>query len=374
MDIEVDKLFETDDPEVFAKMTGHGISGLLNLGNTCYLNSAIQLLSNIRIFSLYFLSKQYQEDIAEENKEVAFLKEWIMLLNGMWEETTSQIPNCIVKPISLKRSLGHFYPSYNGFNQQDGQEAIGVILDILHKSVCYEASIRPVIKDKSAKLTRTEELTLKSITAWSKSFENEFSIPVHLFYGQFYSQVKCDNCNFVSETFDPFNTLLLPLTKSCETIYDCLDNFGLSEDITADCGWRCEKCKMQTSAKKKVTICKLPPILIIAFKRFEFRIGSSFPVKINKRIEFPLSDLKIGKLCEKPQDMCRKYELTGVSNHLGGTFGGHYTAYTKNGNGRWYEYDDENVKELKDTGTIVSNQAYVLIYESQNLDVSKIIS
>lgn len=374
MDIDVSRIFEIDEKNVLRKMAGHGISGLVNIGNTCYLNSAIQLLSNIRIFSLYFLSKQFEEDVAEEKDEVSFLKEWIFLVHAMWEDSPDQIPNCIVKPVSLKRSLGKFYPSYAGMQQQDGQEAVGVILDILHKALCYEASIKPIIKDPSQKLTRKEEITLKSINAWGKSFENEFSIPVNLFYGQFYSQVKCDNCGFVSESFEPFNTLLLPIEKSCSTIYDCLENFSLSEDIEADCGWTCESCKMKTSAKKKVTICKLPPILIIAFKRFEFKIGSMFPVKINSRVDFPLTDLKIGKLCEKPADMCRRYDLTGVSNHLGGTFGGHYTAYTKNGNGRWYEYDDDSVREVKDVGTIVSNQAYVLIYESQDLDISKIIS
>ena len=64
------------------------------------------------------------------------------------------------------------------------------------------------------------------------------------------------------------------------------------------------------------------------------------------RIDFPLTDLKIGKLCEKPADMCRRYDLTGVSNHLGEHWS-LYCIYKKNGNGRWYEYDDDSVREVR---------------------------
>jgi ubiquitin C-terminal hydrolase len=374
MDLTYDALFDINDPNSLKKMSDHGISGLVNLGNTCYLNSAIQLISNIKVFSLYFVSNQFREDIADENKEVLFLKEWVTLIHAMWEDISETKPNCIVKPVSLRRRLGEFYAPYAGSQQHDGQEAVGVILDILHKSLCYEASIKSIIKDNSRELTRKERITLKSIESWSKSFEREYSIPVSLFYGQFYSEVKCDACGHISETFEPFNTLLLPIGQSCITIYDCIENFGLSENIDADCGWSCDKCKKQTSAKKKVTIWKLPPILIIAFKRFEFKRGGFLPVKINTRIDFPLCDFRMGKLCERSSDINRKYHLAGVSNHSGGTFGGHYTAYCKNGNGKWYEYDDDAVEELQDVGTIVSNQAYVLIYESQDLDISKIIS
>ena len=104
--------------------------------NTCFLNSAIQILSNIRIFTIYFLSEQYKEDINHDKKEVAFLKEWVKLMVAMWED------NCIVKPISFKKVLGRFYESYNSYRQNDSQEALHKIIDLLHESVSYEVDIK----------------------------------------------------------------------------------------------------------------------------------------------------------------------------------------------------------------------------------------
>lgn len=55
------------------------------------------------------------------------------------------------------------------------------------------------------------------------------------------------------------------------------------------------------------------------------------------------------------------YELFGVVQHLGSIGRGHYTSYCKNINGKWYEYNDENVRQVSPE-TVLSSQAYLLFY------------
>ena len=71
-------------------------------------------------------------------------------------------------------------------------------------------------------------------------------------------------------------------------------------------------------------------------------------------------------ICEKaPDKNFSKYDLFAVSQHYGGTDGGHYTAICKNVDGKWYNYDDSQVTEASPS-QVVSSAAYVLFYRRQN--------
>ena len=355
--------FDLNDDNVINRLNDHGLSGIFNLGNTCFLNSAVQILSNIRLFTLYILSEQYKEDINNDKKEIKFLNEWTKLMIAMWED------NCIVKPISFKRVLGEFYDPYSSYRQNDSQEALHKIIDLLHESLSYEVEIMHKKTDESKELSEKDKLNIEAINSWRNMFHKHYSIPVALFYGQFHSALSCNECNYVSNSFEPFNVFELNIDEECNNIIDCLNNFTIVEDIDGENCVFCEKCKKNTPRKRKTTIWKLPNILIFSFSRFRDPFK-----KIHRRIEYPLNNLSLGNYCEKTEDKTAKYNLVGVSNHFGNTFGGHYTSYCKNGNGSWYHYDDTDVSEIDDTNEVISNQAYVIVYERKNLDIEKIIS
>ena len=59
------------------------------------------------------------------------------------------------------------------------------------------------------------------------------------------------------------------------------------------------------------------------------------------------------------------FNLFGICNHIGSSNGGHYYSYCKNQNGKWYEFNDSNVKEISDD-KLVTNNAYCLFYRKIN--------
>lgn len=68
------------------------------------------------------------------------------------------------------------------------------------------------------------------------------------------------------------------------------------------------------------------------------------------------------------------YDLFAISNHFGGTGGGHYTAFCKYINfyvrnsitGEWYDFDDSSVDLIKNKDSLVSENAYILFYRRKN--------
>lgn len=73
----------------------------------------------------------------------------------------------------------------------------------------------------------------------------------------------------------------------------------------------------------------------------------------------------MGKYICGPDKQYSKYDLFAVSQHYGGTGGGHYTAVCKNIDGKWYGYNDSSVSNSSG-GSAVSSAAYVLFYRRKN--------
>ena len=147
------------------------------------------------------------------------------------------------------------------------------------------------------------------------------------------------------------------------TLDDLLEYFCSNEHLEKGNEWKCGNCKNRVKITKKFSIFYVPRLLIICIKRFS-KIGWGY-VKDGIFIDFPIENLDMGKYICGPDKEFSKYDLFAVSQHYGGTGGGHYTAICKNIDGNWYSYNDSSVSHASPRDA-VSAAAYVLFYRRKN--------
>ncbi|KAF1589965.1 UNVERIFIED_CONTAM: Ubiquitin carboxyl-terminal hydrolase 32, partial [Eudyptes pachyrhynchus] len=133
----------------------------------------------------------------------------------------------------------------------------------------------------------------------------------------------------------------------------CLRAFTSEEELGENEMYYCSKCKTHCLATKKLDLWRLPPILIIHLKRFQFVNGRW--IKSQKIVKFPRESFD-PKTHSKPI-----YNLYAISCHSGILGGGHYVTYAKNPNCKWYCYNDSSCKELH-PDEIDTDSAYILFY------------
>jgi ubiquitin carboxyl-terminal hydrolase 4/11/15 len=144
------------------------------------------------------------------------------------------------------------------------------------------------------------------------------------------------------------------------SLSDCLQNFSHPETLEKSEAWACDKCKNKGSAQKMIELSIIPRILIIHLKRF--RINKQNREKINARVKFPKTELRLDEFVSG--SIRSSYDLFAVCNHMGGLYGGHYTAnvYSTRGS-RWFECNDSQITESDE---ISESSSYVLFYRSKD--------
>uniref|UniRef100_A0AAY4DXZ2 Ubiquitin carboxyl-terminal hydrolase n=1 Tax=Denticeps clupeoides TaxID=299321 RepID=A0AAY4DXZ2_9TELE len=336
---------------------GASLTGLRNLGNTCYMNSVLQCLCNTPAMADYFNKNYYQEDINRSNilghkGEVA--EEFGVIMKALW----SGLYKCI-SPRDFKITIGKINDQFACYDQQDSQELLLFLMDGLHEDLNKADNRKRYKEEPNDHLDDMKAADL----AWSKHKLLNESIIVALFQGQFKSTVQCLTCHRKSRTFETFMYLSLPLasTNKC-SLQDCLKLFSKEEKLTDNNKVFCRHCKAHRDSTKKLEIWKIPPILLVHLKRFSYE--GRWKQKLQTSVDFPLEGLDLIQYVIGPKQSVKKYNLFAVSNHYGGLDGGHYTAYCKNTpKQRWYKFDDHEVSEISTT-SVKSSAAYIFFYSS----------
>ncbi|CAH1392970.1 unnamed protein product [Nezara viridula] len=182
-----------------------GICGLYNLGNTCYMNSVLQCLSNSFPVTNYFLEGRHLQELNVTNPlgmggEIA--RSYGELIHNLWSGRYSS-----ANPLHFKVQVGKFNPQFCGCAQHDAQELLTFLLDGLHEDLNRIAN-KPYIPNKDY---QGEEDHVFALESWKNYKLRNDSIIVDNFHGLLKSRVICPHCEYLSVAFDPFSSLSLPL-------------------------------------------------------------------------------------------------------------------------------------------------------------------
>jgi ubiquitin C-terminal hydrolase len=330
-----------------------GLCGLINMGNTCFLNATLQCLMHTLKLSDYFLTnKHFTDDIEHlirRKPEYTFLMSYVRLVNNYWET------NQLIKPKSFLDKVRAHFPKYNGNEQHDSHECFLHIVDLLHKSISYpiDVSINGEVK------TPKDALMKASLECWKTTYEKSYSPIIDIFDGMTVNTVVCTSCGDINNVFESFNNISLhpgDLANGERSLRDCFNDNYLNNQVVST--WSCEKCK-KSGCKVSSKLWTLPNVLVLHLNRFD-RNGTKFE-KNDTHVSFPNEiDLTQYISTDKGDPNNYIYSLYAVNYHKGTLNSGHYWAACKNLDGKWYTYDDGDVVRSKSQKD--DRNAYMLFY------------
>ncbi|KAG9412021.1 Ubiquitin carboxyl-terminal hydrolase 36 [Aphanomyces cochlioides] len=296
--------------------------GLMNLGNTCYLNSVLQCLAYSPAFAQYLVSRPAS---ATSKTQQGFHAERSMtrLLAQIHSPTTPRV----IQPREIVMSLKQIAKGFRIGRQEDSHEFFRHLMEAMHKST-------------------------------AKQKTNDTSTLVHaVFGGTLRSHVRCPKCKFISERIEPFLDLSLEVSSGISSVPAALGHFTAVETLDAENAWKCGGCSQRTRASKGLNVHDVPNALVLHLKRFDGFYG-----KLKKHIEFAETlNLNQGKILTKPIADA-SYSLTAVLVHAGASPDcGHYYAFVKSPAGTWHEMNDETVRVVN-INTVLQQRAYMLFY------------
>ena len=436
------------------KYITRGTSGLVNIGNTCYMNSAIQLMCATDQLVSYLRgtdgtdNARYKDDLRrnitktivenekkrqninkneenEENDEKNNETKYEININKMRKKfknsLTYKFRNVIcamwgsnrkIKPYAFKEKLGEINKEFIGWNQNDSQECLSLILDTMHEETKSEIILLMKPLDEKTEMVRqtkkkfetlknskaqqeyikyknenlSECAKIEALEFWKNYLKKNNSMIEHIFGGLFFGTIKCGKCTNSSFKFEPFRIINLhlistepnneiklnidPVTFNNMSQHDkiryihhirYMNSMQNEKDITLEeClkNYFGDEEKLEGDCQYFCDYCnckndaiKTTHIWYCPQKLIiQLKRFDNIMKKNNRTVIFPIKNLDMSPYMSKYTKGNCIYDLYGISYHSGSVRGGHYTAYTKNPiNNMWYYYDDSNIVHIDES-------------------------
>ena len=363
----------------YEKYRDRGLTGLANLGNTCYINALLQIISHTYELDDILDGDGYKTKL---NKciDSELLLSWDELRLLMWSENCTISPGGFVHAIRNTSKLKN-NSMFSAISQNDMPEFLTFLFDIFHNALKRNVSMtidgRPKNKrDKMAKMCY--EMIKKMYTAnYSEIFKLFYGIHVSTLSSS--SPLSPSSTNqkekeeYLSIRPEPFMIISLPIpreksnaSKSTVTLMDCFDLNCESEYLEGENAWFNETLGKKQNVHKRLVYWSLPDVMILDIKRFEYSPESDSYVKNQTAIRIPVENVDFSKYVEGYNKESYVYDLYGICNHHGDENFGHYTSTVRTANSKWYNFNDANVKEVSiGDSEIVGNTPYCLFYRKK---------
>jgi len=350
-------------------------TGLKNIGQTSYLNSTIQCLSNIKYLSNYLMKHYSQFDMEKYPLFVSFSSLVFDLFNTK---------NKYVSPEIFKKIIGKLNPSFEGMHEADPKDLIFFIFETLHQEL-NKAKNSPQSNINSNINEKDSFNENKALQNFINDFSNNNkSIISDTFYGTIRSTEKCNICKKIKYSFKTFNLLIFQLKNIKEffqntnnnfnydlTIYDAFEYDKKEEILEGDNMIYCNYCKALTSSTRQKVIYSLPRVMIIILNRGINNKDFNEEFILADQLDLSIQNFIINN------EINSKFYLQSIITLIGETnSNGYYIAYCRNGpNENFLCYNNTKVSKANIYEAMSSNISvneyekitpYILVYHHIN--------
>ncbi|KAL7633294.1 UNVERIFIED_CONTAM: hypothetical protein RMT77_016399 [Armadillidium vulgare] len=313
-------------------------AGMVNLGNSCYMNSSLQALFHIPSLANWLLEEINTHipscESNPQNYSFCSICTMMRTIKQSLDHGTT-----VFKPLLLHNKLKCICKTFGYGRQEDAHEFIKLLIDHMEKSFLQHK--RAVKLDHRSK----ETTPLNQI-----------------FGGYLRQQVICPLCCYVSTTFSHFQDLVLDI-RSVNSVDEALNLYFKKETLDSDNAYKCEKCHKKVPATKRHLIERAPHVLLLQLKRFTIS-GGKITKHVNIQKNIDISRYVNGVKPLHPNGTGSYfYRLVSMVIHIGSSqHGGHYTAVAEASNNTMFEFDDASVRPISVQSALLKNP-YILFYE-----------
>jgi ubiquitin C-terminal hydrolase len=232
------------------KYENKGLSGLANLGNTCFLNSCMQIISHTYDLNSFLNEEKYKTKVKNKIESVLLL-EWDNLRKIMWDTNCVISPGKFVKTVQKVAQIKGL-EMFTGHSQNDVPEFLLFVIDCFHNSLSRE--IKMTIS--GVPQNETDEVAIKCFEMIKKMYSKEYSEVWNLFYAVHVSVItNLDTGKKINVIPEPYFMLDLPIpsNNTSPTLIDCLNCYVEGEVLDGENAFYCEEKKERIFLMNKTT-------------------------------------------------------------------------------------------------------------------------